>query len=264
MLGGFPWDKWCCWGLQNVELLLCCLVLSKRTMFCVVESVLWVPHLGYFSLWTLFSFLLLYCCLPFLLRGLVGDTGQRHWYSEWRVRPGVLRPCLCSLGSNLLKGEPRCLLEAWPSFYFAGSQEWNWNCLKNCSQGPSSLRESKSLRLTPPLISVLKNKTIDEAHHLCFNMNKVSGSGKRRQLPFPDSAGLHSASFLQFVQEKGTHCYFKRVQMQTNWKNSTVSVYDCLQNVILSFEHGSGVGKRGLGTATQDRNAECHSHEDMY
>lgn len=77
----------------------------------------------------------------------------------------------------------------------------------------------KSLKLTPPFISVLNNETIDETHRLCINMNKVSGSGKCRQLPFPGSARLLvNIQHHFFRKEKGTCCYFKLVQMQAKGK----------------------------------------------
>lgn len=100
-----------------------------------------------------------------------------------------------------------------------------WKLSKTFSQGPSSLHESKSLKLTPPFISVLNNETIDETHRLYINMNKVSGSGKCRQLPFPGSAGL-----LVNIQHRFFSSYRKKAHI------ATLNLYRCkLTEKTLSY-----------------------------
>jgi len=138
--------------------------------------------------------------------------------------PEAFGPCRCFLGGSLPKGEPRCPLEARPSFWFVGSQEQSENCLKNCSEGPRSLYESKGLKPTPPFISVLNNETIDKTHRLCINMNKVPGSGKCRQLSFPGSAGL-----LVNIQHHFFSSYRKKAHI------ATLNLYRCkLSEKIIS------------------------------
>lgn len=92
---------------------------------------------------------------------------------------------------------------------------------KAAPQGQVHSMNQKSLKLTPPFISVLNNETVDETHHLSID---VSGSGKCRQLPFPGSVGLLvNIQHHQFAQGKGTHYCFKLAQIQGNWKNSILS-----------------------------------------
>lgn len=80
-------------------------------------SALRVSHLSYFSLWTFFSFLLLCCFLPpFALVAWLDTCAKDTDTVGGKQGTEAFGPCLCSLGSNLLKGEPRYPLEAQPSF----------------------------------------------------------------------------------------------------------------------------------------------------
>lgn len=70
-----------------------------------------------------------------------------------------------------------------------GSQEQNRNCLKAAPRVQAH-PVNQSWKLAPPFISVLNASPRDETHSLYINVNKVSGRGKYRQLPFPGSARL--------------------------------------------------------------------------